>query len=514
MNTTKRPGISRNLAAYWLAFLFTAGVGFLLSPFVVHHLGSTAYGVWTLLVALVGYLGLLDFGIRGSVTRYVAHHHAGGDNEGCSSIVSAGLVMFGLLGILAIFLSGVFSFLSPFLFNIPESLVQDTRIVLVVGGVTMAVTLVGAVFGGVVAGLQRFDISSGIEILVTAIRTAAVVLALLEGYGLVTLALIHLAASLSSGLASWAAARKLYPELRIRFRFPLIPHMRTILSFSLFLSAIHVFGVVIYYSDALVIAVFLPVSAVTFFAIASNLCDYARQVSSALSMLMTPRVSALVAVGSNGVGEEILGAARLATLITAPIAATFWMRGESFINLWMGTDYGPASGEVLRILAFVVLLGGARSVATASIIGVNRHRTLIPAFASEAACNLALSATLVGTLGLAGVALGTLIPSVLVSLGYFPRCLSKATGVPANLFYLKAWLLPTAACVPFVLANFLLEYFLPAKNLLVFFVQVISTLPLVAVGAMVLCLSPAEKEQVGAAIGKLTAMAKRATKKK
>jgi len=120
----------------------------------------------------------------------------------------------------------------------------------------------------------------------------------------------------------------------------------------------------------------------------------------------------------------------------------------------------------------------------------------------------------VGPLGLTGVALGTLIPSLIVSVTYFPRCLSRTIGVPANLFYLNAWLLPMAACVPFVLANFLLEYFLPARNLLIFFVQVIAILPLVAVGAMVLCLSPSEKEQLGAVLRKVAAMAKRAFEKK
>jgi O-antigen/teichoic acid export membrane protein len=493
-------GIARNAAANWLAFLFVAGVSFFLSPFVVHHLGNTAYGVWSLLVSVVGYLGLLDFGVRGAVTRYVAHHHAVGDNEGCSSIVSAGMVLFGLLGAVAILLSGVVALLLPSVFNIPESLVNDSQVVLVVGGLTVAVTLIGAVFAGVVTGLERFDISSGVEILVTAIRTVVIVLALREGYGLVTLGLIHLGASVLYGAAAWITVHKLYPDLQLRFRVPLLPHIRTILSFSMFLSVIHIFGVLVYYSDALVIAAFLPIGAVTFFAIAGNLCDYAYKVAGTLSKMMTPRVSALTSMGSENVREEILNAARIATLATAPIAAIFWYRGESFINLWMGTDYGPASGEVLRVLAFVVWLGGARSVAAASIMGVNKHRTLIPALAFEAVCNLILSIALVRPFGIVGVALGTLIPSLLVSLLYFPRCLAKATGVSASLFYRNAWLLPTVACVPFALANVFIEHFLPAGNLAIFFMQIILTLPLVAAGAMIVCLTPAERIQVSSAI--------------
>jgi O-antigen/teichoic acid export membrane protein len=503
MTTANRPsGIARNVAANWIALVFVSAVAFFLSPFVVRHLGTNAYGVWSLLVSVVGYLGLLDFGVRGAVTRYVARHHAVGDNEGSSSIVSAGMVLFGLLGVLAILLSVAVAFLLPTFFNIPEPLIIDSKIVLILGGLTVAVTLISAVFGGVVTGLERFDISSGVEIVVTTIRTVAIVLALQEGYGLVALAYIHLAASVLYGAAAWVMAKKLYPDLRLRFRIPLLPHIRTILSFSMYLSLIHIFGVLVYYSDALVIAAFLPIGAVTYFVIAGNLADYAYKVAGALSKMMTPRVSALTSVGSTGVVDEILGTARIATLATAPIAAIFWFRGESFINLWMGTEYGPASGEVLRLLAFVVWLGGARFVAAASIMGVNKHRLLVPALGFEAVCNVALSVALVKPFGLAGVALGTLIPSVLMSLAYFPRCLSKTTGVPANLFYRNAWLSPTVACVPFALVNVLLEHLLPAKNLAIFFMQVMLTLPLVAASAIVLCLTPTEKKQAGSAIRK------------
>ena len=499
-NTDRTSRFFRNAAANWSAFLFVAIVSFFLSPFVVHHLGGTAYGVWSLLAALVGYLGLLDFGVRGAVTRYVAHHHAVGDNEGCASIVSAGLVLFGFLGSLAILLSGVFAYFSPLLFNIPEAMVQDARLVLVLGGLTVATTLIGAVFAGVVTGLERFDISSGIEIVVTTVRTIAVVIALKAGHGLVMLGCIHLATSILYGLAAWITVRRVYPALRVRFRGALKPHIKTIVSFSAFLSLIHVFGLLIYYSNALIIAAFLPIAAVTFFAIAGNLIDYAGKVAGALSKTMTPRVSALSAVGSNDVGAEVLSAARVATLATAPIAATFWLRGESFVELWMGAEYAIASGEILRTLAPVVLLGGARAIAASSIIGMNQHRTLIPGLAFEAVCNVALSIALVRPFGLLGVAIGALIPSMLVTIGYFPHCLATVTGLPARRFFLHAWIKPIVACLPFFAANAILEHFYPAANLAIFFLQVISLLVLVLPMAWLCCLTIAERNQIKASI--------------
>jgi O-antigen/teichoic acid export membrane protein len=493
----------RNAAANWIAFLFVAIISFFLSPFVVQHLGGTAYGVWSLLVALVGYLGLLDFGVRGAVTRYVAHHHAVSDNEGSSAIVSAALMLFGFLGTLAILLSGVFAYLSPFLFNIPETMVQDARWVLVLGGLTVATTLTAAVFAGIVTGLERFDISSGLEIAITTIRTIAVVVALQAGHGLVMLGCIHLAASILHGLAAWITVKRIYPALRLSFHGPLKPHIKTIVSFSAFLSLIHVFSLLIYYSNALIIAAFLPIAAVTFFAIAGNLIDYAGKVAGALSKMMTPRVSALTSLGSKNVGAEVIGAAKTATLATAPIAATFLLRGESFVNLWMGTEYGPASGEILRVLALAVLLGGARSVAAASIIGANKHRTLIPGLAIEAALNIALCIALVRPLGIVGVAIGALVPSILVSVFFIPRYLNNATGIPVAAFYRQAWILPTLACVPFALASFAVERHFPASNLLTFFMQVISLLLLVPAGAWFMCLTAAERQLARAALVKL-----------
>jgi O-antigen/teichoic acid export membrane protein len=315
------------------------------------------------------------------------------------------------------------------LFNIPPELIDISKRVLVISGFTVASTLMGAVFGGIVTGLQRFDVSAGIEILITTVRTIGVIVALEDGHGLPALAYVHLATSLAYGLLAWLAVRRLYPDFRLNFRQPMLAPIRTILSFSAFLSVIHVLGMLIYYTDAVVIAVVLPISAVAVFAIAGNLCEYASKVAGALSKTMAPRVSALKSLGSSEVGASVLSTARLATLAITPIAMVFVTRGDSFISLWMGPEFGPSSGAVLRVLAFMVWLGGARAVATSAIIGANRHRQIIPALGAEAAANLGLSIVLAHTIGVVGVAVGSLVPSVIVGLVFFPVYLRQATGV-------------------------------------------------------------------------------------
>jgi O-antigen/teichoic acid export membrane protein len=405
-----------------------------------------------------------------------------------------------MLGVLAVILSVAFAYVAPALFNIPESLVDDTRIIVVLGGLTVAATLIGGIFGGIVTGLQRFDAQCGLEIFLTTARATAFVIALREGHGLVSLAVIQLASSILYCILFWAASRRLYPGLRLRFRGALFPQMRTLLSFGASLSVIYVFARLISYSDVVVIAAFLPIEAVAFFAIAGHLSSQAGGIATSLSYVMTPRVSALMSMGSNSVGEEVLGVARIAALIAAPIAATFILRGESFINLWMGPDYGPVSGPVLLILAMVLWLEAPRAVVMQSITGMARQKMLIPGVIFEAACKLALSIALVLPLGIVGAALSTLVASMLMSLGYIPVCLAKVTGVPVRRFYRNCVLLPATACVPFALASATTERFLPAANLADFFAQTVLILFLVPVAAWLLCLTDAEKKRVAAVV--------------
>src|SRR5207253_671715 len=89
----------RNVVANWASFVIGVLINLVLSPFIIHSLGDGAYGAWVLLSSLVAYLGLLDLGTRGAVTRYVATYHAAHRHEDAGRIASTALVLFSGLGL-------------------------------------------------------------------------------------------------------------------------------------------------------------------------------------------------------------------------------------------------------------------------------------------------------------------------------------------------------------------------------------------------------------------------------
>lgn len=488
---------TRNILSNWGAFAFAAAVNFVLTPFVIRSLGNTSYGVWVLLVALVGYLGYLDLGVRGAVTRFVARHHGAADHASASRVASTALTTFALAGALAILLSGVLAVTVGHAARVPIELRGEARIVLLLGGLNIAGSLLCGVFGGIVIGMQRFDYANGVEIGAQALRALLIVAALKAGYGLVALATIQLGIAGLRGVTDFLVSRRLYPELKLRLGEWDRATLKVIFGFGVAATLLQVLGGMALYGDSLVIGAFLPLGLITFFAIASGLTEYARALVGGVSQTVSPLASALDGRGQeHRVQEALVSGARLAMLVVTPVAITFLLRGPAFIALWMGTDYRELSGAVLRILTVALWAVSGYQVVTATVMGIGRHQGLVPAFLAEVVCNVALSVWWVRPYGIVGVAWGTTVPRLAFSLLFAPWYARRALAIPMQRLWLSVWVRPTLAMVPFALATYTIERFWPADNLPLYFTQVVMVLPLALVAAWFTCFSVPERRAV------------------
>jgi O-antigen/teichoic acid export membrane protein len=496
----KPPSAVRSVLWNWATFLFNVAITFSLSPFVVRHLGNTSYGIWVLLASLVGYLGLLDFGVRGAVTRFVAKLHADGADGEASRLTSTAVTIFSVMGLVAVVFTVLLATAIVQRFGITAAETTIARRVVILGGLSVCATLVGGTFGGVVIGLQRFDLAGQVEVGIGVVRALSIYLALSAGYGLLALGLIQLGGSITTALANTWIAHRLYPQLRIRVGKWDHAAFRQIFSFSFFSTLLLFSSSLILYSDSVVIGAFLPVAAITFFAIAGNLTDYARQVIRGLSTTLTPRASAIERDGPAAVTGLILQSTRFATLLMLPVAITFMIRGSTFIALWMGREYAGTSGRILVILTLALVFYAATQVLVAAMMGLNLHQGLVPFSLGEAMTNIALSIFLVRAIGLAGAAWGTTIPNLVMSLVILPWYANRKIGVPVSAYYRQSWVRPILAMLPFAAGTAVVARYWPGANLLTYFAGVVAVLPLAAAGACFVALERPERAALQAAI--------------
>lgn len=480
----------------WGSFFFNVVTTFFISPYVVKSLGNTTYGLWVLLGSLVGYLGLLDFGVRGAVTRYVARFHADADDEQAGRLTSTALRIFSLMGLAAVVVTIVLATTIIHRFNITAAETATARLVLTIGGLTVAAALIGGVFGGVVIGLERFDLNGMLEISIGLVRVLGIYFALKLGFGILALALIQFGVSAARTLGMYLYSRHLYPELKVRLRSWDSDAFRQIFSFSAYSTLLMFSSSLILYSDSVVIGAFLPIGLITYFAIAGNLIDYTRTLVRGVSTTLTPRTSALESTDPGAVSGVILRAARLATLLILPIVVTFLLRGARFIDIWMGPAYGMEAGRVLSILAVSLVFSASTQVTLSALMGLSRHKEYAAFNIAEAVLNLGLSIYWVRPFGIAGVALGTTVPSLLSSLIVVPWYVRRHAGVSPWKYWLNAWLRPLAALVPFAAGTALIDHYWVAKGLISYFVGVAIVLPLALAGAWRIAFDDADRDLV------------------
>jgi O-antigen/teichoic acid export membrane protein len=460
-------------------------VGFFLAPFIVHSLGVVAYGVWVLAISSVSYLSLLDLGMRSSVLRFVSKGHTKGDHTGASDAVSAALWVRVQISAIVLLLCGVLALNFDRVFHVPAELATDARTAVMIIGVTMAFSMTIGVFGGVLSALNRYDLNSTVVLVQLAIRVTGVVTVLRTGHGIVAIALCELGATLVGDSLLIVFTRRIYPELRVRIRNPNREVLKQLWSYSFYAFLITVAVQLVYQTDNLVVGAFVSTSAVTFYSIGNSLCRYTDQLVGAMTLTFVPAASTYEAAGDTvRLSGLYRNGTRAMMSISLPILVTLMTRGRTFIGLWMGPQYVEKSGTVLIILATALFFSLSNNTAGAIAYGIEKHKMMAKWAILEAISNLTLSITLAHWYGIYGVALGTLIPSLFVHLILWPIFFSRLLGMGSARKVWEVWIPMFLAAIPFAVASYAANKYLPPANMAIFFLQTAALLPifLVTVG--------------------------------
>ena len=489
-----------NIFSNWANLFVNIVISFFLAPFVVHSLGNTYYGIWVIMMQFTGYLYLLDFGIRESVIRYVSKLNATEDYGELDEVLNSSVFLYSAIGLLTLIVMAVLALAFGSIFEVGPEVLPTARVVVLISGMTICISLAFNVFTGVLMGLQRYDVFNKIGILSAFTRLALIVFFLSRGYGIVALALIQLTIAVAANIIIFVVARRLLRSNGADFRYKHKPIRDRLQIFrSLYNYSIHVVinnlgQKAIYYTDALVIGILLNPASVTFYAIAGNLIEYLRRLILISNNVLNPLVSEMESKDdSQSIHNVLVHGAKLSMLLAIPIAAVYLTMGRQFISHWMGSEYAVLSGDVLCVLAVGVMVSTPQNTISSVLYGISKHNIIARLRIVETVANLALSLVLIHILGIVGVALGTAIPQIVIMAIILPIMTIRVIGSTVGRFVRQAYMLPIAASIPFAVSCYLVNEYLPANSLPEFMGQVLLLGPVHAAGAWFVALSSAER---------------------
>lgn len=464
MRTLEKIQILKNVGSSWFALGVNILMGIFLSPFILHRLGDTAFGIWVLIFSVTGYYGIFDFGIRSSIIRFVSKYTATRDFDEVQRHINTAMFTYSGVGGLCMVITLVACLFVDRLFHIEPAFDSTARWLLLLVGGSVALSFPLGVFGGMLEGLQKFYILNWTNIASTLVRVVLIVFLLNRGYGLLTAALITVGLPL---LASFVRAAVALRALPISFSSKYVDReaFRRMANYSSTTFLIVVASRLRFKTDALVIGTFLSSSAITFFYAGSRLLDYAGEVVSSLAQIFVPMSSQSDAAGNAGRLQTIfLAGNRACAFVALPLCAVFVILGKSIIEVWVGRKYVAMGYPVLMTLVFPYTLMQIQGASSRVLLGTSRHGTLAIVAVTEGLANLVLSIALVRPYGIIGDALGTAIPMAGTYLLFLPRHACKRLGIRVSSYLREAYLLPVMLCGPVVAVLLLMRHWFVAHS--------------------------------------------------
>ncbi len=432
-----------------VSLTLTMLVGFYLMPFLVHRLGDRMFGYWALIGAMLGYYGILDLGITPAVQFQIAKAIGKGDTEAPNRALSTAVVAFAGLGLIALVITVVVALCCP-LFVKNASDIGVFRWVLVILGIGFAFGFPGRAFMGAVYAHLRIDLNSSVSIVVLILRTVLTVFVIMRGKGLVGLALVSLMSDVLTYIANYLILRRIQPGLRISIALADKSMFKELLHYGGYSVVIQVGDQLRFAVDSWMVAAFVGVGAVAHYAIGSRLSNYFLIFMISTVGVLSPWFSQLL--GSQdlgGIRKMLAMGTKVATVLSTVIACSFVFYGRAFISRWMGPSYVDAYWPSVILIA-AIFCDVAQQPSVAYLLGVSRHRYLAYQTLAEGVANLALSMYWARHYGMAGVAMGTLVPMIVAKIFLQPAYVCRSMGAPLLDYYVTVF--AKSAMVPAVCA--------------------------------------------------------------
>ncbi|MBX3748933.1 MAG: oligosaccharide flippase family protein [Opitutaceae bacterium] len=407
----------RNAATNYLRTGLRLATGLILFRLTFQQLGTEAFGFYSLLWSLFGYTILLDFGLGFTAQKAVAEHSATGRTDELNRLVATIFWTFAFFGGVLLL---AFAVMQPWFLvwtKVSPGNVPSFRAAYTVFTVAMALAFPLGIFPEMLRGLQRIDLANWLSIGGTLLNLGLLGWGLLAGWPLPWIVFISVATTVApSAAALWLVHRRI-PGLSLHPRHFHGGAIRGVLSFSLVAYLITFTNLIMSRTDQAVISLTLGVGLIALYQAGYKVAEMFGLFSTQMQDALTPAAAQLnIRRDAAGLRELLVRSTRLTIVVVSPLYGLCAVYLEPLVRLLTGLEAVDAQtwwvGQILLFATYSSLV--TNSCAKRILMMCGWERKLLAVSLVDATANLALSLALVWSLGVPGVAAGTMIPTVLV----------------------------------------------------------------------------------------------------
>lgn len=419
-----------------VSLLISNLIPFIYTPIMLRILGQAEYGLYGIASSFMGYINLLNFGIGGTIVRYIVKYRASGDVEGEERILGLFIKIYSVIGAV-ILVAGTSLALNLDFYDrslTSEELSLLKKLVLLMT-LNTALFLPLSPFGSMITAHEQFVFDKLASMAFTLGGPVLNLILLYQGYGSLGLVAASVACNIMSCLIQvWYVIKKLH--LRPSFAKVDGGILKEILRFSVFVFLGQIVDMLYWSTDKLIIGWAIGTVSTAIYNIGASFNGYITQISTAISGVLMPRITSMAVKDTPK--EEFtnlfIKVGRIQFIVISFIVSAFVAFGRQFIGIWAGEGYEDAYYvALLTMLPVTVPL--IQNTGLNILYATNKHKFRSTVYACIAVLNAVFTFLWVESNGIIGAAMATcfayVIGNILIINWYYYRKI----GIDIPLFW-------------------------------------------------------------------------------
>lgn len=335
-----------------IGYIFPIALLIFSTPYFVYKLGVEQYGVWTLILAVVGTFGIINFGLGDATIKFVSQYHAQKDEIALSEIANTTFSIYlitATVGCLLLCLGG------PEIATRFKSNLLFQPISFYIAGLMFFVNTLMSVFSAIAKALERFDLLNIINMLMYAAEIFLSVLILAFDGTLNQMLVGILIVYTIRSIVFFFLTRRLLPFLKWKIDFS---RFREVFSYGVY-SMVEMIGSIAQSQiDKIIIAFYCPIGMLAYYQVPLQIANKIQGLIASATNNLFPLTSSLAT--QQGGHEKMCHIFFFVTrMVVGLLIIGFipsYLLAYELIDLWMGPSFALKSFQIFRIQLIAISL--------------------------------------------------------------------------------------------------------------------------------------------------------------
>lgn len=386
-------------------------VAFLYTPFLLHGIGQSEYGLYQLVGSISAYMNILESMLTSAALRFYCEQKALGNKRGMENILGLSRLLYRGAAIVVVMVGVLtfFGFKLLYANALSSSELEEGGLLLAVLIANIVLNMLNYTYSVVISAFERFTFSRFMDI-ISILMQPVIVLIVINA---VPYATVIVVVQFMVNALCWIVKR-FYVSKSIGARA--VVHefswskLKPLFMFSLTVSIAMIADMIFAKTDQLIIGLIIGSAGVAIYSIGYQLYSCYSSLGIVMSSCFMPKLSAIAKKDNSNLllSVEWAKTGRLTFFLLSAVLIGFVLFGKDFIYLWVGEGYEEAYWVALfMMLAYFVDI--IQRLALTILQVLNRYSFRARVYVASAIANIPLTFVLTASFGIVGAAVSSAV---------------------------------------------------------------------------------------------------------